>query len=112
MPKRKPPKPERPVEHLVRHYFGKKRSLPLSQVQWFEDREGRVIRYAFAYIDFAICNRDNGRVLGYDDAHGYAERHWMGTASQVPPASFDETLAKFRAEVNELRRNHYGNQVR
>jgi hypothetical protein len=97
---------------VVRHFFGKKKRSPLSQIKWSEDSQGRVVRYAFVHIDFAICSRDNGRVLGYDNAHGYAERHWMGTASEVAITDFAETLAKFHAEVDELRRKHYGNKIR
>ena len=40
---------------------------------------GRLERYSLAYINPAIFAGDNGRVLGYDNAHGYPHRHFMGT---------------------------------
>ncbi len=32
----------------------------------------RVIQYALAYINPQIFSGDNGRVLGYDNAHGFS----------------------------------------
>jgi hypothetical protein len=46
----------------------------------------KVISYALAYINPAIYGGDNGRVLGYDNSHGYSHRHFMGsmTAEEFP----------------------------
>ena len=45
------------------------------------DGEGRVARYNLAYINHLIYSGDNGRVLGYDSAHGIHHRHFMGKTS-------------------------------
>jgi hypothetical protein len=34
-----------------------------------------VVKYNLAFIHFGLCQQDNGRVLGYDNAHGHHERH-------------------------------------
>lgn len=38
----------------------------------------RVIHYALACVNPLICSEDNGRVLGYDNAHGGPHRHFVG----------------------------------
>jgi hypothetical protein len=50
---------------------------------WIDER-GRVARYNLAYINYRIFTGDNGRVLGYDSAHGYHHRHYLG---KVAPAA-------------------------
>ncbi len=37
-----------------------------------------VTRYNLAYINHSICNVDNGRVLGFDNAHDYHHTHYIG----------------------------------
>jgi hypothetical protein len=57
-----------------------------------------VTRYNLAYINPAIYQGDNGRVLGFDNAHGYHHRHFMGTVSAVKFVSYDATLERFQQE--------------
>ena len=42
------------------------------------DGKGRVARYNLAYVNPLIYAGDNGRVLGYDSAHGQHHRHYKG----------------------------------
>jgi hypothetical protein len=65
---------------------------------------GAVVQYNLAYIDFGLCQIDNGRVLGYDNAHGHHERHFMGSLEIVAFVAYDRTAAKFYAEVEKLRK--------
>jgi len=44
----------------------------------------KVVSYALAYINPLIFSGDNGRVLGYDNSHGYSHRHFMGVISAEP----------------------------
>lgn len=44
----------------------------------FQDSQGRIAKYNLAFIHFGLCTVDNGRVLGYDNAHGTHERHLDG----------------------------------
>ena len=34
-----------------------------------------MVSYSLAYIDLAICAKDNGRVLGFDNNPGYHHLH-------------------------------------
>jgi hypothetical protein len=62
----------------------------------------RVISYALAYINPEIYGGDNGRVLGYDNSHGFSHRHFMGsmTAEQFP--GYEALYEKFETEWQEI----------
>lgn len=66
------------------------------------NRTGRVIRYDLAYINPAIYAGDNGRVLGYDSAHGQHHRHYRGRMTTVRFESFARIEARFQREWNRL----------
>ena len=59
---------------------------------------GRLHRYALAYINPAIYPGDHGRVLGYDNAHGYPHRHFMGKITPEPHRSWEQIRANFENE--------------
>ena len=61
-----------------------------------------VTRYNLAYINHDICARDNGRVLGYDNAHDYHHRHYMGKVEPVEFVSYTDTAEKFQREWAEV----------
>lgn len=89
-----------------RHYFGRYNQPPLLNETGRTDPNGNIVRYALVYIDFDICQEDNGRVLGYDNAHGFHERHFMGKAEKADFASYAELAEYFLAEVKRLRLEH------
>jgi Family of unknown function (DUF6516) len=62
------------------------------------DQKGEVIRYSMAYINWRICNDDNGRVLGYDNSHGYHHRHYMGREEPVEFESYEAIVERFEKE--------------
>jgi hypothetical protein len=55
---------------------------------WQDDSSGHIVKYAFAYVNAVICSADNGRVIGFDNAHTYPDyrsphhAHWMGTVRE------------------------------
>lgn len=57
-----------------------------------------VTRYNLAYINHAMYSGDNGRVLGFDNAHGYHHRHFMGKVEAVEFESYEATLDRFQQE--------------
>lgn len=61
-----------------------------------------VTRYNLAYINHSICQVDNGRVLGFDNAHDYHHRHYMGEVQAVEFTSYAATLEKFQQEWVEI----------
>lgn len=67
---------------------------------WGYKERGKTIvtRYALAYINHTICQVDNGRVLGFDNAHGFHHRHYMGSIEAIEYVSYETTLARFQQE--------------
>ena len=49
-----------------------------------------------------ICGMANGRVLGYDNSHGYHHRHFMGSVEPVEFKDYEALNERFRSEVKEL----------
>jgi hypothetical protein len=45
---------------------------------------------------------DHGRVLGFDNSHGYHHRHFMGKVEPVEYTSYDEIAERFFREVHEI----------
>lgn len=61
-----------------------------------------ITRYSLAYINYNVCRVDNGRVLGYDNAHGYHHRHYMGTIEPVKFVNFEQIEKQFQQEFEVL----------
>jgi hypothetical protein len=47
------------------------------------DEGDLVVRYNLAFLLPHRLGADNGRVLGFDNAHGVHERHYMGDVRRV-----------------------------
>ena len=61
---------------------------------WGYQEKGKTIvtRYNLAYINPTIFAGDNGRVLGYDNAHGHHHRHYMGGIEPFDFESYTSVL--------------------
>ena len=70
----------------------------------WEDSHGKVVHYNLAFIHHGVCSVDNGRVLGYDNAHGVPERHWMGEVVPALSEEYDVIYQRFQRELDQLRR--------
>lgn len=53
------------------HHLSKKQGGGILRLQAWVDNQQHIKRYSLAYINPLIFSGDNGRVLGYDDAHNY-----------------------------------------
>ena len=84
-----------------------RKGVKLREEVWQTD--GEVVRYNLAYINPLICAVDNGRVLGYDNSHGYHHRHFMGKVKPIEFDSYKALSERFHAEVNELRKEEERN---
>jgi hypothetical protein len=62
----------------------------------------RVVQYALAYINPLIFSGDNGRVLGYDNAHGFSHRHFMGTQTSEPFPGYEALYDRFESEWQQI----------
>ena len=76
----------------------------LSFEVWCYVQDGKTVvtRYNLAYINPLICPKDNGRVLGFDNAHDYHHRHYMGKVAPVEFESYEQTLEQFQKEWQEI----------
>ncbi|MDH4216609.1 MAG: DUF6516 family protein [Gallionella sp.] len=59
---------------------------------------GKVVRYNLAYINHTVFQGDNGRVVGYDNAHDFHHRHFMGAVEPVEFKSFEDIEERFQAD--------------
>lgn len=66
------------------------------------DGHNEITRYGLAYINHHLCQTDNGRVLGYDNAHGHHHKHYMGKIVAVQFVSFEEIEKQFEQEFEVL----------
>ena len=88
------------VEYHLRCASGAK---AIYREEVWADEAGSVIEYNLAFIHFGVCQQDHGRVVGYDNAHGRHERHFMGEVQEVEFASYEATLTRFQDEVRRYR---------
>lgn len=79
----------------------------LREEVWMDERD-HVVRYNLAFLLPHLFYRDNGRVLGFDNAHGRHERHFMGKAEAVEYEGFPSTSRRFYREVEAIRRSYEG----
>ena len=85
----------------------------LSYEVWGYTEQGKTIvtRYNLAYINHAIYRSDNGRVLGFDNAHDYHHRHYMGTIQAIEFVSFEATQQRFQQEWQDIINNYQGKKT-
>ncbi|TBR75996.1 MAG: transcriptional regulator [Burkholderiaceae bacterium] len=95
--------PDRKIVDDTHRIPGKRGNGLLRREIWV-DGQGKVTRYNLAYINAAIHGGDNGRVIGYDNAHGYHHRHSFGEVQAVVFTSFEDTEEQFQADWLALRR--------
>ena len=77
----------------------------LREEVWVND-EDEVVKYNLAFLLPHLSGVDNGRVLGFDNAHGVHERHFMGEAKPVPFKGYLATAKRFYREVGTIRRSY------
>ena len=65
---------------------------------WVDDVSGKVTRYNLAYINHSIHAGDNGRVVGYDNAHDGHHRHYFGVVEPIEFVSFEDTEERFEQD--------------
>jgi acetolactate synthase-1/2/3 large subunit len=58
----------------------------------------KVTSYALAYVNSAIFAGDNGRVLGYDNKHGFSHQHFMGRVTAEAFPGYEALYERFENE--------------
>ncbi len=76
----------------------------LSYEVWGYTDKGKTVvtRYNLAYINYAIHRGDNGRVLGFDNAHDHHHRHYMGQVETVEFTGYEAIVERFQNEWQEI----------
>jgi len=85
-----------------RYTLPKKRGSGIIKIEAWEDTEGKLIKYSIAYINHGLYLEDNGRVIGYDNAHGYHHKHLFGEISPVNNfINYETIIEQFEREIKE-----------
>jgi hypothetical protein len=93
----------RPVETTkveVHRLRGRRKGASLKEQVWFEN--GKITAYSLAYVNPLRCKVDHGRVLGYDNSHGYHHRHFMGSVEAIEFTTYEVLTDRFIEEVHAL----------
>jgi len=85
-----------------RHKISNKRGNGQLRREIWQDERGNITRYNLAYINHQLYPDDNGRVIGFDNRHGYHHRHFMGKVDSIDFASFEELENRFDQEWSSL----------
>ena len=85
------------------HHISSRRGNGQLRREVWVNEEGQVTRYRLAYINHRLHSGDNGRVIGYDNAHGHHHRHFFGQMESVDFASFAEIEERFMQDWLTLR---------
>jgi hypothetical protein len=77
----------------------------LREEVWVDECE-QVVRYNLAFVLPHLSSIDNGRILGFDNAHEVHERHFMGQVEPVQFNGYPATARRFYGEVDALRKGY------
>jgi hypothetical protein len=77
----------------------------LREEVWVNEKN-EVVKYNLAFLLPHVLARDNGRILGYDNAHGIHERHYQGCAKEVSFKNYPSTVTRFYKEVASIRSSY------
>ena len=69
---------------------------------WVDDK-CNVTKYNLAYINLSLFSDDNGRIIGFDNAHGYHHHYYFGKVEAVTFISFEATELLFEQAWLALR---------
>jgi hypothetical protein len=72
---------------------------------WVDGRTRNITRYNLAYINHNLFAGDNGRVIGYDNAHDGHHRHYFGVVEAIKFISFEDIENRFEQDWITLRNN-------
>lgn len=65
--------------------------------------DGIVVKYNMVYINKNVFAQDNGRVVGYDNAHDFHHRHYFGEIVEVDDfINYQDQVLRFRDDIKEF----------
>lgn len=95
--------PERKTIDETHKISDKRGNGKLRREIWVDDTTGKVTRYNLAYINHGLHAGDNGRVVGYDNAHDGHHRHYYGAVEPIDFVSFEDIEHRFEQDWITLR---------
>ncbi|RFP09232.1 transcriptional regulator [Duganella sp. BJB488] len=84
------------------HVITEKRGNGQLRREVWADAKGNISRYNLAYINHRIFQQDNGRVVGYDNAHDGHHRHYLGIVEPIEFTTFDNIEESFERDWTAL----------
>jgi hypothetical protein len=84
----------------VHQLKGRRKGALIKEEVWYE--KGQVSFFNLAYINLKISHTDHGRVLGFDNSHGYIHRHYLGKMEPVDLDSYEAVYRRFIQELHQL----------
>lgn len=84
------------------HHISRKRGNGQLRREVWVDERGHVTRYNLAYINHTLHGGDNGRVVGYDNQHGYHHQHYFGVVTPVEFTTLEDIEDRFQADWSAL----------
>lgn len=83
--------------------LNKKRGGGIIKFEAWQDSHKKIVKYNMAYINPLIFYDDNGRVLGYDNAHNFHHKHYFGKVYEVVDfVSYEDLVKRFEQEIQEF----------
>jgi hypothetical protein len=77
----------------------------LREEVWVNEKD-EVVQYNLAFLLPHLSRVDKGRVLGFDNAHGTHERHYMGEVRSIQFRGYLATAKRFYREAEAIRRSY------
>jgi Family of unknown function (DUF6516) len=96
---KKSTKAEKKIDQ-THHLTGKRRGAILKEEVWYDGNI--VVKYSLAYVNPRVCGVDNGRVLGFDNSHGFDHRHYMGEMEKIEFSGYAAVVNRFEEELREI----------
>ena len=87
--------PDKKVTDELHKISDKRGNGRLRREIWVDAVTGKITRYNLAYINHCMHAGDNGRVIGYDNAHDGHHRHYFGVVEPVIFVSFADIEERF-----------------
>ncbi len=86
------------------HKVSSKKGNGVLRREIWANSAGDITRYNLAYINHQLFKGDNGRVIGFDNAHGYHHKHYFGKVESVNFTDFESIEILFEQEWLTLRK--------
>lgn len=83
--------------------INKKSGGGIIKFEAWQDHHKKIVKYNMAYINPSLFYEDNGRVIGYDNAHNFHHKHYFGKIYKVTDfISYEYLVKNFKQEIQEF----------